>query len=165
MLLFFTLTTPLYCHLSAASDNVTDSDNEYDTFPFGTASFRDLYAPAKFFSDKTGFIRALEQNLGAKGKAVLALFPRRFGKSMFLDTLSEYYDIRNKDSFQSLFGLLNIGREPTPKRNAYMILKLDFSGLDSESYAGFNKSFSDSIVKAVRPLIHERVHCRRLRSP
>jgi len=61
------------------------------------------------------------------GKYLLFLRPRRFGKTLWLDTLINYYDVRRKDDFDRLFGDLAIGREPTPARNQYFILTWDFS--------------------------------------
>jgi hypothetical protein len=61
--------------------------------------------------------------------------PRRFGKSLTLSMLENYYDINKKDKFESLFGKLYIGENPTPERNSYLILHLNFAmisaGLDN----------------------------------
>ena len=53
--------------------------------------------------------------------------PRRFGKSIFLSMLYSYYDCKQKDKFQDLFGNLWIGKHPTPLQGSYQILYLDFS--------------------------------------
>ena len=53
--------------------------------------------------------------------------PRRFGKSIFLSMLYSYYDCKQKEKFQSLFGDLWIGSHPTPLQGNYQILNLDFS--------------------------------------
>lgn len=53
--------------------------------------------------------------------------PRRFGKSVFLNMLHAYYDIRTKDKFQQWFGDLWIGKHPTPNQGRYQVLHLDFS--------------------------------------
>ena len=55
------------------------------------------------------------------------LRPRRWGKSTFLNMLAAYYDIKTKDSFQELFGKLDIGKAPTKSRNSHLILLFDFS--------------------------------------
>lgn len=110
--------------------------------------FREIYAPGNFYSDKTLFIRQIEalQN----GRAIIALFPRRFGKSAFLDTLGEYYDVRNKDSFVQLFGHLDIGQHPTALRSRFMILPLRFFGIATKSYEAFDTNFDEKIVEALR---------------
>ncbi|MEA3417389.1 MAG: AAA family ATPase, partial [Thermodesulfobacteriota bacterium] len=56
--------------------------------------------------------------------------PRRFGKSLVLSMLENYYDVAKKDEFESIFGNLKIGKNPTESRNSYFILKLDFSCVD-----------------------------------
>jgi Predicted AAA-ATPase/PD-(D/E)XK nuclease superfamily len=53
----------------------------------------------------------------------------------------ENYDIRFKDQFETLFGDLYIGKNPTPYRNSYMVLRFQFSGIDvandERAYIGF----------------------------
>ena len=60
--------------------------------------------------------------------------PRRFGKSLTLSMFENYYNIKQKDNFEKLFGDLYIGENPTPERNKYLILHLNFAeilaGLD-----------------------------------
>jgi hypothetical protein len=65
-------------------------------------------------------------------------------------TLAYYYDLNEAENFDRLFGNLYIGKHPTPERNSYAILKLDFSGLDTSSEEEFKKSFSSNVQDAVR---------------
>ena len=53
--------------------------------------------------------------------------PRRFGKSLFISMMSAYYDKSKAKDFDTLFGSLWIGSHPTPLRNHYQVLYLDFS--------------------------------------
>ena len=48
--------------------------------------------------------------------------PRKFGKSLFLSLLTNYYDIRKTAKFERLFGDLYIGKNPTPRRNSYAVI-------------------------------------------
>ena len=57
------------------------------------------------------------------------LRPRRFGKSLFLSVLEHYYDKARAEQFDELFADTYIGRNPTKLRNAYPVLKLNFSGI------------------------------------
>jgi hypothetical protein len=75
--------------------------------------------------------------------------PRKFGKSLFFTTLMYYYDLNEAENFDRLFGNLYIGKHPTPERNSYAIMKLDFSGLDTSSEEGFKKDFSSCVQSAV----------------
>ena len=55
------------------------------------------------------------------------LRPPRFGKSLLKSTLHSYYDFRQEKDFDHLFGDLYIGKNPTPLRNRFYVLPLDFS--------------------------------------
>ena len=68
------------------------------------------------------------------GKNLTLLRPRRFGKSLLLSVLENYYDIAKAEQFTRLFGGLAIGRQPTPLHNQFMILKWDFSRINPWSY-------------------------------
>ncbi|MGH9838278.1 MAG: AAA family ATPase [Blastocatellia bacterium] len=95
-------------------------------FPYGIADFHKLITEDYFYVDRTGYIPLVEE----AGAQLLFLRPRRFGKSLWLSTLENYYDLARADEFDRLFGHLAVGREPTPKRNQYFILKWDFSAVD-----------------------------------
>ncbi|CAG8724666.1 14506_t:CDS:2 [Rhizophagus irregularis] len=92
---------------------------------FPTGSFVDLRQNGGYYLDKTHFISELE-NLNSP--AILSLRPHCFGKSLFLSTLSSYYDINNKgENFERLFGDLYIGKNPTPLASSLRVLNLNFS--------------------------------------
>lgn len=46
--------------------------------------------------------------------------------------LGLYYDINKKDKFEESFGELYIGKHPTPNRNKYLVLTLNFSSVASD---------------------------------
>jgi len=94
-------------------------------FPYGMADFRQIVIQGYFYCDRTQAIPLLEQ-----AQSQLFIRPRRFGKSLLLSMLENYYDIARKDTFEAMFGHLAIGRNPTPQRNFYFILRLDFSCVD-----------------------------------
>ncbi|MDM8529680.1 AAA family ATPase [Anaerolineales bacterium HSG25] len=91
--------------------------------PYGDADFYRIITESYFFVDRTDKIRLLEE---ISHKA-LFLRPRRFGKSLWLSVLENYYDLRKADEFERLFGHLDIGQNPTPLHNQYFILKWNFS--------------------------------------
>ena len=94
-------------------------------FPYGMADFRQIVTQGYFYCDRTQAIPLLEQ-----AQSQLFIRPRRFGKSLLLSMLENYYDIARKDSFEAMFGHLAISLNPTPQRNFYFILRLDFSCVD-----------------------------------
>ncbi|MGV8146986.1 MAG: AAA family ATPase [Alkaliphilus sp.] len=58
-----------------------------------------------------------------------------------LSTLEHYYDINSVNFFQELFGSLYIGRNKTEFKSSYLVLKLNFSALDTSSREKLEKSF------------------------
>ena len=95
-------------------------------YPYGMADFRKIITRGHFYLDRTGAIPLLEE-----GESQLFIRPRRFGKSLLLSMMENYYDVARKDEFENLFGGLAIGRSPTPLKNSYFVLRLDFSCVDS----------------------------------
>ena len=95
---------------------------------YGSSNFEAMIQDNGYYVDKSNFIEKIEQ-LGAK--YLLFLRPRRFGKSLFISMLEYYYDISRADQFEELFGHLYIGKNPTPLRNTFPILKFNFSGVAS----------------------------------
>jgi hypothetical protein len=99
-------------------------------FPYGICDFGKIISKGYFYCDRTDRIPLLE-----RGDYLLFLRPRRFGKSLLLSTLANYYDVAKKDDFERLFGHLKIGSSPTPSRNQYFILQWDFSCVDPSGTA------------------------------
>lgn len=89
--------------------------------PYGMQNFEDVIKEDCYFVDKTPFIENIEES----NKYFFFIRPRRFGKSLTISMLENYYDINKKDQFESLFGKLYIGENPTPERNSYLILHLN----------------------------------------
>lgn len=90
--------------------------------PYGMMNFADIRFDNYYYVDKTAFIPLIEQS----DRFFFFIRPRRFGKSLTLSMLQHYYDIRTRDKFDALFGDLYIGKHPTPDRNSYLVLKLNF---------------------------------------
>jgi hypothetical protein len=70
----------------------------------GNDNFRDVYnTPNAFYRDNSLYIKLIEET---SRKAIVSLRCRRFGKSLFANMLSEYYDINNSkhEDFDRLFG-------------------------------------------------------------
>ncbi len=118
--------------------------------PYGKSNFKKIITQNLLYIDKTKYIDVLEQS----GSYNILLRPRRFGKTLFISTLLHYYDIRCKDEFDTLFGNLAIGRNPTPLKNSYQILSFDFSGIETSSAenirAGFNRRVETALKKFLR---------------
>jgi hypothetical protein len=113
-------------------------------FPYGNADFRDIVTSGSFYIDRTDRIPLLE-----RGKYQLFIRPRRFGKSLLLSTLFNYYDLASAHVFDDLFGHLAIGRDPTPLRSSYFVLRWDFSCVDPTGN-----------VEQIRRALHNHVNIR-----
>lgn len=91
--------------------------------PLGISDFELINKQNCYYVDKTMFIPRME----FVSNYLFLVRPRRFGKSLMLSMLKAYYDVNMKDSFDKLFGDLWIGSHPTPYKNYYAVLHLDFS--------------------------------------
>ena len=132
--------------------------------PYGMQNFEDVIKEDCYFVDKTPFIENIEES----NKYFFFIRPRRFGKSLTLSMLENYYDINKKDKFENLFGKLYIGENPTPERNSYLILHLNFAmisagldnykkGLDAHCNNKFN-SFCSRYARLLPPGIKEEMN-------
>ncbi len=92
---------------------------------YGVANYVEIVRDHGYFVDKTEYIAKLETVTNP-----VFLRPRRFGKSLLCRILECYYNIEQKDEFEELFGRTYIGQHPTPTRNSYFVLHLDFSSID-----------------------------------
>ena len=91
--------------------------------PYGMADFESVISDNLYYVDKTMFLSELE----SQPRTQIFIRPRRFGKSLFISMMRAYYDKANADRFDELFGSLWVGKHPTPLRNKYQVLYLDFS--------------------------------------
>ena len=98
--------------------------------PYGMQNFEDVMKRDCYYVDKTPFIEDIEDS----NMYFFYIRPRRFGKTLTLSMLENYYDINKKDDFEEIFGKLYIGQYPTPEHNTYLVLHLNFAeivgGLD-----------------------------------
>lgn len=89
-------------------------------YPVDTADFRKIRENSFVYVDKTAYIHTLTQN---KGTYYFLARPRRFGKSLFLDTLAEYFS-GNRDLFK---GLAIDSLEPE-EWESYPVLRINLTG-------------------------------------
>ena len=96
---------------------------QYKLLPYGISDYVQVKREGLFMVDKTMYLECMER----VGHFLFLIRPRRFGKSLFLSMMESYYDIEAKDKFDLLFGDTYVGSHPTPERNEYQVLRLDFS--------------------------------------
>jgi len=118
-------------------------------FPYGISDFKEIVTNNYFYCDRTEKIPFLEES-----KSILFLRPRRFGKSLLLSMLANYYDVALADQFEDIFGNTRIGKNPTKRRNSYFILKWDFSCVDpAGAPAEIRQSLYDHINDRIKAFV------------
>jgi hypothetical protein len=114
---------------------------------YGEADFASVRKSGSFYQDRTQFIELLEEK-GTKYPTFLR--PRRFGKSLFISMLHHYYGVEFKNQFQTLFGDLHVGKNPTPLANQYFVLEFDFSGINTKEPQEVMKSFLKRVKSGLK---------------
>jgi hypothetical protein len=114
--------------------------------PYGISDFEKLIVENYFFQDRTSFIEELEK---WSSNYPVFLRPRRFGKSLFVSILHYYYGLEYKNKFAKLFGNLFIGQQPTKLANSYMVLRFEFSRIDTATHKSTYQGFLDNVLDGV----------------
>ncbi len=116
--------------------------------PYGIINFRELREKDCLYVDKTEYIETLE----TYGEKIMYLRPGRFGKSLFTSMLFYYYDINSSNLFDSLFKGTYIYDNPTPNKNNYYVLKLDFSGIGTlnTSSEQLSSKFNSRVIAGIK---------------
>ena len=96
--------------------------------PYGMMNFVAIREDNYYYVDKTRFIEKIENS----NRYFFFIRPRRFGKSLTMSMLRHYYDINAADKFERLYGDLYIGKNPTPNRNKYVVMNLNFAVIDAD---------------------------------
>ena len=118
--------------------------------PYGESDFKTLIAGKYFYQDRTCFIEQLED---WNSKYPVFLRPRRFGKSLFISTLHHYYGLEHQNDFQGLFGHLYIGKKPTPLANQYLVLRFEFSRIDTATHESTYQGFLTNVISGARTFL------------
>jgi hypothetical protein len=100
--------------------------------PYGIADFKSLITSGYTYVDRTQHIGTLE----SFGRTLLFVRPRRFGKSLWLQTLANWYDLRTADEHEKLFGHLAAGRGDTGEAHRYFVLYWNFSNVGPRGSRG-----------------------------
>ena len=90
--------------------------------PYGEADFRRIRLNRWLYVDKTRFLRRLEEE-----RYAFLIRPRRFGKSLWISLLENYYDRFWADDFEATFAGTDIGQDPTGDQSRYVTLRFNFS--------------------------------------
>jgi hypothetical protein len=115
--------------------------------PYGESDFKTLIAGEYFYQDRTNYIEQLEK---WNSKYPVFLRPRRFGKSLLVSTLHHYYGLEYKNDFENLFGQLYIGKAPTQLANSYLVLRFEFSRIDTANHESTYQGFLTNVILGAR---------------
>ena len=99
-----------------------DEASAYPHIPYGEGDFRRIRLRKCLYVDKTRFLRRLELE-----RYAFLIRPRRFGKSLWISLLENYYDRFWADDFVATFAGTEIGQHPTGERSRYVTLRFNFS--------------------------------------
>lgn len=97
--------------------------------PYGVSNFRQVVDENLYYADKTMYLEKMENT----GNFLFLARPRRFGKSIFISMMREYYDINERENFDRYFAGLYIHSHPTRDRAAFQVLFLDLSQVGGDS--------------------------------
>ena len=116
--------------------------------PYGIINYKTLIEENYIYVDKTMYLEKLEN----VSNAVFYFRPRVFGKSLFTNMMSYYYDINSKDLFDSLFKDTCVYENPTKEKNSYYVLKFDFSAIESadKSNKELAVAFKDKVISGIK---------------
>lgn len=111
--------------------------------PLGIDNFRELIEDEYYFVDKTYFIKDL---LDTRAKVTLLTRPRRFGKTLTLSMLKEFFDVNSADS--RLFDELSIsrsGKKYMGRQGKYPVIFISLKDITRGDYQAALRSVCDKI--------------------
>ena len=110
----------------------------------GRQSFEEIVSRNSFYVDKTKFIADWWNN---NDEVTILTRPRRFGKTLLLNTVDRFFSLKYKDQ-PNLFENLAISKDAkmVNEQNNWPVISLSFAGIKGKDYA--------TIFEAVRRLIY-----------
>ena len=91
--------------------------------PYGMQNFEDVIKEDCYYVDKTPFIEQIEES----NKYFFFIRPRRFGKTLTLSMLENYYDINKKDLHQSIIHISSSTSILPRWQQDWMIIRMDWT--------------------------------------
>ena len=120
--------------------------------PYGNMGFEVIRSDDFAYVDKTKFIEVLERS-GVHFPFIVR--PRRFGKTLFTNTLRAYYDKSEAKNFEKNFRGTYIGSHKTPLASQFCVLQFTFAGLYS---ANAEEEFQLTVLNALRTFFQVYPH-------
>jgi len=111
---------------------------DYKELPIGISDFTELREGNYYYVDKTEYLTKMEKT----AKYLFFTRPRRFGKSLFVSMVRDYYDINARDRFEAEFKGTWIYDHPTENHSKYQVLYFDFSLVKGETIDDIKQNFN-----------------------
>ena len=100
--------------------------------PIGRDNFRNIMDENCYYVDKT---KVIEELLVRKAYITLFPRPRRFGKTLMISTLDEFFNVEKKEANKDLFEGLYISKsEYSVEQGKYPVIKLNFKSLKADNW-------------------------------
>ena len=103
--------------------------------PIGVDNFKEVIENDYYYVDKT---KAIEELIDSKAKIILYTRPRRFGKTLFISMLDNFFNIEKNEDNKTLFSNLYISKSKCFEYlGKYPVIRLDFKDLKGNTYESF----------------------------
>ena len=100
--------------------------------PIGRDFLKDIIEGDFYYVDKT---KMIEELLDSGAYITLFPRPRRFGKSLMISTLDEFFNVEKKEDNKNLFDGLYISKsEYAKEQGKYPVINLNFKSLKAENW-------------------------------
>ena len=122
----------------------------------GKQSFEDIRKKDCFYIDKTYFIREWWES---KDKATLIARPRRFGKTLNMSMLKQFFSVDYKDR-EDLFEGLSIWEEKEYRQlqGTYPVISLSFANIKEKNFPMTRKKICQLITKLYEEYSFQNVY-------
>lgn len=114
--------------------------------PYGISNFVKVATEGYYYVDRTPFVAQIET---MDEPYLFFLRPRRFGKSLFISLLHCYYGLEYQSLFTEIFSAYAIGQNPTPLAHQYLVLRLDFSKINTQTPQSTFTGFLENVKQGV----------------
>ena len=119
------------------------------TISIGAQGYEALRTKGNFYVDKTGFVRDWWE---ADDSVTLVCRPRRFGKTLNLDTVRCFFSTDFAGRGEELFGGMDVWRDPAMRalQGAVPVVALSFARVKQSGFESMMKRVNELMVDAVK---------------
>lgn len=111
--------------------------------PIGRDNFKDIIEGDFYYVDKTKMLEEMRER-----GTYIALFPRprRFGKSLMISTIDEFFNVEKKETNKRLFKGLYVSKSKIKnEQGKFPVIKLNFKSLKSDNWEKMYGTFKEEV--------------------